>query len=78
MTVLWTVLPPELVLEGYDNCPAYEEIDHAGVKLMVEMISPRQCRIVRLLSTNPQDYLQPCLQPGVILTYRPADSPDPV
>jgi hypothetical protein len=71
MTVLWTVLPVELVLDGFEKCPVYEEMELAGAKVQVERLAPQQSRIVRLLSTAPADYLRPELQPGTVLNYEP-------
>lgn len=71
MTVLWTVLPPETVLDGWEKCPAYEEIGLDGATVVVERLSPREARVVRLLSTSPADYLRPEFQPGTMLSYSP-------
>jgi hypothetical protein len=51
--------------------PEYEEIEYYGVKLLVERIAPTQCRIVRLLSTDPVDFLRSELQPGNLISYLP-------
>ncbi len=72
MSVLWTVLPAELVLDGFEKSPVYEEAEVAGAKVLVERLAPFESRIVRLLSTVPADYLRPELQPGTMLTYKPA------
>ena len=71
--VLWTIMPIELVLQqdtdGKHN--GYEEFNYAGSKVMVERVADNQCRIVRIISSNPNDYLRDDIQPGVYLTYRP-------
>jgi hypothetical protein len=72
MTVLWTVLPPEMVLDGWEKCTAYEELDLAGARVEVERLSPLESRVVRLLSTDPADFLRPELQPGTLVSYRPS------
>lgn len=69
--VLWTVLPIDLVLDGLEKPVVYEEIDCAGTALVVERISPLECRVVRLLSTDPAAFLRPEFQPGAIVSYRP-------
>lgn len=71
--IIWTVFPEEMVLKNTleEEVPQYEEIEYGGTKVMVEKISPSQYRIVRILSSNPQDYLRPELQPGAVFAYRP-------
>ncbi len=70
MTLLWTVLPMELVLDGWEMPRAYEEAVVAGVPVVVERLAPDESRVVRLLSTAPADYLRPELQPGVTVKYK--------
>jgi hypothetical protein len=70
--LLWTIVPQEVIFAAEEYCPAYEEIDYSGMKMMVEKQSPTEYRIVRLLSTDPNDYLRPEIQPGMTLTYKPA------
>jgi len=69
--ILWSIVPDEIVLGNITSPLAYEEIEYSGMKCLVEKTSPTQCRIVRLLTTDPSDYLQTELQPGTILTYGP-------
>jgi hypothetical protein len=68
--LLWTIMPIDMVLDGVDKVTAYQEIDYAGLRVMVEKLGPEQCRIVRLLSTAPEDFLRPEVQPGCVLTFR--------
>lgn len=69
--LLWTVMPIELVLDGTEKLAAYEEIDYAGLRVQVERFGTDQCRIVRVMSTEPQDFLRSEVQPGTVLIYRP-------
>ncbi|MPM45097.1 hypothetical protein SDC9_91782 [bioreactor metagenome] len=69
--ILWTVMPLELVFGQQDVSNPYEEIDYAGTKMMVEKMPFNQCRVVRILSSNPMDYLRSDIQPGVVLSYQP-------
>ena len=64
-------MPIDLVLDGAEKMSSFEEIDYGGLKVMVERISPVECRIVRVLSTDPQDFLRSDIQPGQVLTYHP-------
>lgn len=69
--ILWSILPEELVLGTRDNPPLYEEIQCKNMKLLVEKIGVDQCKVSRIVSTDPQDYLNPEIQPGRILSYKP-------
>lgn len=69
--ILWSIIPPELILQDIDSPPNFEEIQCNNIKMLVEKISPTQCKVSRLLTTDPQDYLDPQIQPGSILTYKP-------
>lgn len=65
---LWTVVPEELIFGQESQPDSYEEIEFSGARMLVERISDSQRRIVRIISTDPSDYLCADLQPGVILT----------
>lgn len=67
--ILYTSMPLEIVLEGMDKTYEYKEIDVGGVKLVVEPMGINQGKIVRLLSSNPQDFLNPNFSPGKIITF---------
>lgn len=69
--ILWNVLPEDVVLSNVEALPIYEEIECNGMKCLVEKTGPTQCRVVKLLTTDPSDYLRAELQPGTILTYEP-------
>lgn len=69
--ILWTVMPLELVLGEESFTNTYEEIDYEGIKVLVERTAATECRIVRLLSTDPSHFLRPELQPGCTLSYKP-------
>lgn len=72
--VLWTIIPSELIFQEQSAAasPVYEEVDLAGKKVIVERCSPNQSKIVKLISTCPDDYLLAEFQPGTVLTYKPA------
>lgn len=69
--ILWSIVPADMVLNNVTSLPDYEEIECSGMKCVVEKIGPRQCRIVRLLTTDPSHYLRTELQPGSVITYEP-------
>ena len=67
--ILYTPMQLELVLEGFDTTqyPDYKEIQFDGVPMLVEGAGFGQRRIIKLLSTNPYDYLRPEFLPGSII-----------
>jgi len=67
--ILYTPMQLELVLEGFDTTsyPDYKNIEYQGVPMVVEPYGSGKYRIVRLLSTNPYDYLKPELAPGMVI-----------
>jgi len=67
--ILYTPMPLELVLEGFDNTkyPDYKEVNYKGVPMLVEGADFGKKRIVKLLSTDPFDYLKPEMAPGNLI-----------
>jgi len=63
-------MPIDVVMEGYGQTYDYKEIDHNGVKLLVEPLDISSGRIVRVLSTNPKDFLDLSLNPGTVIKYK--------
>ncbi|NLJ34051.1 MAG: hypothetical protein GX349_05615 [Firmicutes bacterium] len=71
--ILYTTMPLETVLQGLEDLhPSYLEMEVAGTRLVIEETGLGQGRIVRLLSTDPQDYLNPALQPGMVISFAPS------
>jgi hypothetical protein len=64
---LYTPLPAEQVLEGSDKNINMKEINYKGVMMQVEVINERDYKIMRIISSDPNDYLNPELQPGKII-----------
>lgn len=72
MSIIHTPLPIEMVLEGIEKeGPQYQELEIGGTKLLVEPQGMDKCRVVRLLSTNPRDYLRKEFQPGAEISFVP-------
>ncbi|GIP36874.1 hypothetical protein J31TS4_01540 [Paenibacillus sp. J31TS4] len=69
--MIHSTIPLDLVLQGMeDTVYSYEDIRYGGVQMQVERMGPDQARIVRLYSGRLEDYLNPALQPGKILSFR--------
>ncbi len=68
MNVLYTIVPPETIFgpaEDYDQGKLNTiEMVIDGVTVMVEPLGPGRGKAQRLLSTNPQHYLDRRWQPG--------------
>jgi hypothetical protein len=70
--ILYTPLPLEQVLEGFDKAPApYEEIQLGGLTMQLEPNGPYSGKIVRMISPNPNDYLNPAYAPGQVIRFYP-------
>jgi hypothetical protein len=68
---LYTNMPLELVLEGFhDEVEPVQEVWALGVKMQVTPVAPGIGKIVRLLECSLDDYLNPNLTPGTIITYQ--------
>lgn len=63
--VLWTVMPDEVIF-AQDYSPVFEDVEIAGTRMLVEKTAGDEYRVVRLLSTDPQDYLRNDIQPGTV------------
>lgn len=64
----YTYLPQELIFPA--DAASYSKqaiISYNGVQIMVEQTTPSTCRIVRLLSSNPNDYLNEQYSPGTMM-----------
>jgi hypothetical protein len=67
---LHTVMPLELVLQGYDEEGEQTlEVRAKGVRMAVVPVAPGIGRIVRLLECSLYDYLDPALSPGTMVSY---------
>jgi hypothetical protein len=70
--ILYTIVPVEVVMEGSDSYqPVYTELPwKGGGTLLVEQCGISSARVVRLISSNAVDYLDPALQPGSIIEFK--------
>lgn len=68
--ILYTLMPLNAVLDGIDKEYKLDEIDISGIKLLVEPVDSKHGKVARLISSNPQDYLNPKYFPGNIINYR--------
>ncbi|KNZ69334.1 hypothetical protein Tfer_1971 [Thermincola ferriacetica] len=69
--IIYMPWPAQDIFKQDNEQYKYQEIEVQGTKLLVEPIAMDQCRVVRVLSTDPQDYLKTEFQPGSELTFTP-------
>jgi uncharacterized protein (DUF2141 family) len=74
--MLYTIVPIEYIFEAEEIADDDSEkqkdedieITKEGVSLMVQSLASGQYKVTRIISTNPNDYLRPEWQPGVIMS----------
>lgn len=70
--IIYTPWPMEEMMNSTaQQNPQYRELEMGGTKILVEQTASDRCRVVRIMSTNPQDYLKAELQPGAELQVVP-------
>jgi hypothetical protein len=67
--IYYTMMPEELMFPTVESDYQKQSvIEMNGVQLLVQQSENTQYEIVRLLSSNPQDYLNSALCPGQKIT----------
>lgn len=71
--IIYSVMPMEMIMKNLDSTEYhYQEAEIEGVKMLVEPVPhSTEVKIVRLMSPNPQDYLNPKYMPGQTIHFRP-------
>lgn len=64
--IYYSIVPPELVFsdESAQNKQQTQEVIVNGVAMVIEILGPTEAQVVRLLSPDPQHYLDARFQPG--------------
>ncbi len=64
--IYYSIVPLEIVYaeESSENESQVQEVEIEGVKMVIRMLSSTEAQVERLLSPNPQDYLNPRFYPG--------------
>jgi hypothetical protein len=70
--ILYTIFPEEVIFaEAEPENRSFEadpvEIEQGGIRLMVRPHPGGRMEVVRVISTDPQDFMNPKWQPGMIL-----------
>ncbi|CAG7624052.1 YlzJ-like family protein [Paenibacillus allorhizosphaerae] len=69
----YSILPLEAVMENMEAVEQSKTVELVinGVTMQVQQVNPHQAMIVRLLSCNPQDFLNPQYAPGRMIEFQP-------
>jgi len=70
--IIYSAMPVEYILEGMDQERRFQEVQINDMTMIIEPLTPAQYRIVRLISPNPQDYLNAKYAPGRVIHFRPS------
>ena len=62
--MLWTIMPEEAILEGWDQERDYRCKNYQGKDVIIETKEDGKGVIVQLISTNPNDFLDQQFAPG--------------
>lgn len=65
--IIHSIIPQEIIFGNDYKTNECMEIDYLGEKVLVYCASNNEYIIRRILSTSPQAYLNPRLQPGSII-----------
>ncbi|MFE5319540.1 YlzJ-like family protein [Paenibacillus sp. NPDC056579] len=70
--IQYTVMPLEVVMEGIENMESNQmEIVVNGISMQVQPLNANQASIVRIISCNPQDFMNPQYSPGRVIEFQP-------
>lgn len=69
--ILYTIYPPEYVLDDPEQAggAVFQEVEVEGRKILLEIDGEGQGRISRLISTDPDDFLDPRWNPGNMIFW---------
>ncbi len=69
--VIYTPIPVELLSSSESHERRFTEIPYGEARVIAETSAEGTCRIVRIISSNPDHYMQPELQPGSEIMLMP-------
>ncbi|MGI6360731.1 MAG: YlzJ-like family protein [Bacillota bacterium] len=64
--MIWSIVPEEVIFEGAEQKSSFKQIIYQGRMVIVTEDAGRR-QIVRLVSSNPHDYLDSRFAPGTII-----------
>lgn len=71
--ILYTSMPQELIFPTpMEDFAKQSVINYNGVPLLIEQVGTTECRVLRLMSSDPAHYLDANYQPGTMITMIPS------
>jgi hypothetical protein len=71
--ILYTSMPQELIFQTpTEEYTKQSVINYQGVQLLVEQSGAAECRVLRVMSTDPAHYLDSNYTPGTMITMTPS------
>lgn len=68
--ILYTMMPQELIFPVQEHNESQTMlVTYQGVPLMVEKTEEQEYRVVRVVSTDPQHYLNNQISPGTKISF---------
>lgn len=71
--IIYSTVPLEVIFENNEqvNKQEIQEVTFGHATMLVEPVNSFEGRIIRLISPDPQDYLNPRFAPGQTIAFRP-------
>jgi len=69
--VIYTHVPAEWLMDNSGEERQFTEIPFGQATVIAEVMEDGTCKVVRLISSNPDDYMHPDLQPGSQVIFQP-------
>lgn len=70
MTILYSIVPAEMVFANSDQLEPPQELIFQGQKVLAQATEqPGEFKLVQLISSDPALFLKPDFQPGTIIRY---------
>lgn len=65
--MIWSIIPEEVIFEDHNLKQALKKVRYLDREVLISAEDDGRGRIVSLLSTNPQDYLDDRFCPGSLI-----------
>lgn len=67
--ILYTIMPQEMIFQTEaEEFGKQKMVSYDGIPMLVEMTAGHQCRILRIMSSDPSHYMNERYTPGSMIT----------